>query len=982
MRAPGLQWPRFRTARPAGGGGVASAPASAPAATSAAEYGTVSGMPDRDQRIVALSSDEIRRRFLAFFEARGHTVVPSASLVPAGDQTLLFTNSGMVQFKDVLTGRETRSYRRAADVQRCLRVAGKHNDFEEVGRTPRHHTFFEMLGNWSFGDYFKREAIHWAWQLLTEEYGIPADRLAATVYRDDEEALAVWRDEIGLPPERIARWGNVEAGDEKNFWRMAETGPCGPCSEIHFDRGAEFSEGPECVPDHSETCPRWLEVWNLVFMEFDQQPDGRREPLPFRSVDTGMGLERLASVVQQVVSNYDTDAFTPIHARMRELLGHDPDAFEAERFSYQVIADHSRAATFLIADGVLPSNEGRGYVLRRIIRRAVRHGRLLGRAEPFLDETAKVVIEVMQGAYPYLAGERDRIVEVVRREEAQFARTLDSGTGQLEEALAALGIHPPEGRVVGRRPESLPAGAPVLDGGVAFRLHDTYGFPVDLTVELAAEYGVAVDRPGFEEALAEQRARSRAGAKGELSRLAQQTSLYEGILRRAGEPAFLGYETTEAVGRVVAIVRDGTEYGELTGDGGAEIVLDRTPFYAEGGGQVGDRGELRVLAEEETPVGEALTAAGQAGSTAAGALVFVVEDTRKPVGQLIVHRGRLHGSVRVGQVLRAAVDARRRASIMRNHTATHLLHRALRNVVGPAAHQAGSLVAPDYLRFDFPFDRPLTTAEIGAIEDQVRTVIREDRPVDVAYMPMAEAIALGADAFFDEKYGEVVRTVAVRDFSRELCGGTHCRATGQIGGFFVTGERSIGSGVRRIEAITGEAADRLVAERFALLDQVTAALGAQEPGQAPVRAAELQARAKELERRLRAGESGGLPRVRDVAEQAARVADVPVATYAGAFDGQEAMKRWARDLRSALGSGVIAVGLDEEEPVLFVTVSEDLVARGVSAAELVRAGLEPIGGRGGGRPEMAQGRGSRRDGLPEALRRVRAAVASTLDGSA
>ncbi len=917
-------------------------------------------MPDRDPRIVPLTSDGIRQRFLAFFAARGHTVVPSASLVPAGDQTLLFTNSGMVQFKDVLTGRETRSYRRATDVQRCLRVAGKHNDFEEVGRTPRHHTFFEMLGNWSFGDYFKREAIHWAWELLTQEYGIPAERLAATVYSDDEEAYAVWRDEIGLPPARIARWGDVDAGDEKNFWRMAETGPCGRCSEIHFDRGAEFSEGPGCIPDHSETCPRWLEIWNLVFMEFDQQPDGRRVPLPFRSVDTGMGLERLASVVQQVPSNYDTDLFTPIHTRMRELLGHDPDAFEAERFSYQVIADHARAMTFLIADGVLPSNEGRGYVLRRIIRRAVRHGRLLGRREPFLAETAAVVIEVMHGAYPYLHDQRAAILDVLRREEAQFVRTLDAGTGQLEEALAALGVAVPAARVIGRRPETLGPDAPVLDGALAFRLHDTFGFPIDLTVELAAEYGVAVDRPGFEEALAEQRARSRAGARGELSRLAQQASLYEAILRRAGEPVFVGYETTEAEGRVVAVVRGGTEYGELSGSGEAEIVLDRTPFYAEGGGQVGDRGTLYA---GDDPI-------------------FEVEDTQKPVGRLIVHRGRLGGVVQVGDVLHAVVDGPRRARIMRNHTATHLLHRALRNVVGPSARQAGSLVAPEYLRFDFPLDRPLSDAEKTAIEEEVRAVIREDRPVDVAYLSMAEAIAAGADAYFDEKYGEIVRMVTVQGYSRELCGGTHCRATGQIGGFFITGERSIGSGMRRIEAVTGEAADALVAQRFMLLDQVVEALGVADRSQAPARAAELQARVREVERRLRAAAAGGPVRPYEVAQRAERVAGVPVVTYAAPFESQEEMKRWARDLRGHLGSGVVAVALDAAEPILFVTLSDDLVRRGLSAAELVRAGVAAIAGRGGGRPEMAQGRGTRREGLAEALQRVRASVAATLDGSA
>src|SRR6185436_424137 len=458
-----------------------------------------------DPRIVSLPAAEIRRRFVEFFAERGHTSVPSASLVPAGDATLLFTNSGMVQFKELLTGAESRSYTRAADYQRCLRVAGKHNDFEEVGRTPRHHTFFEMLGNWSFGDYFKREAIHWAWELLTKVYGIPGERLAATTYTDDQVAWDIWKDEIGLPPERMARWGDVDAGDDKNFWRMADTGPCGPCSEIHFDRGAQFSEGPECIPDHSETCPRWLEIWNLVFMEFDQRPDGR-VPLPFTSVDTGLGLERLASVLQQVPTNYDTDLFTPIHARMRELMGHDPDAFESERFSYQVIADHSRAIVFLIADGVLPSNEGRGYVLRRIVRRAVRHGRLLGRREPFLAELGKVVIDIMVDAYPHLAGRPEGVLAAIEGEETQFARTLDAGTSQLEGALTALA--PNAERVIGRRPEAVPDGAPVLPGDLAFRLHDTFGFPIDLTVELAAEYGDAVDRAGFESALAEQRERS------------------------------------------------------------------------------------------------------------------------------------------------------------------------------------------------------------------------------------------------------------------------------------------------------------------------------------------------------------------------------------------------------------------------------------------------------------------------------------------
>jgi alanyl-tRNA synthetase len=899
-------------------------------------------MPDLP--IPYLPAAEIRRRFVEFFVERGHTDVPSASLIPAGDQTLLFTNSGMVQFKDVLTGREKRSYVRAANFQRCLRVAGKHNDFEEVGRTPRHHTLFEMLGNWSFGDYFKREAIHWAWELLTEVYGIPDERLAATVYSDDDEAYAVWHDEIGLPPERIVRWGNVDEGDEANFWRMAETGPCGRCSEIHFDRGAELSEGPECVPDHSEHCPRWLEIWNLVFMEFEQRADGTRVPLPMKSVDTGMGLERLSSVVQQVRTNYDTDLFTPIHEAMRDLLGHDPEEFEAERFSYQVIADHSRAVTFLVADGVAPSNEGRGYVLRRILRRAVRHGRLLGRKEPFIDVTAGVVIDVMKDAYPILAEKRDKILKAIRAEENQFARTLEAGTGQLETALAELSKAE---REIGRRPESLPADAPVLPGEVAFRLHDTYGFPVDLTVDMAAEHGVRVDREGFERAMAEQKERSRKGTKAELARHAELGDLYQSILRQAGETRFTGYGGTEGEGRVVAILRDGTQYEELTGKGEAEVVLDATPFYGEGGGQLGDTGEL-------------LEAGG-------GSAIFTVEDTQKPIAGLIVHRGKLHGRLKVGETVTARVDAVRRARTMRNHTATHLLHRALRNVLGAEARQAGSLVTPDYLRFDYPGDRGLTAEEKRAIEDEVRTIVRENRPVHVKVLPMAEAIEAGADAFFDEKYGEEVRTVRVQDYSFELCGGTHCSASGQIGGFVITAERSIGAGTRRIEAVTGDAADELLRSRSEMLNRIAELVGAQSLEAVPDRIATLQEELRETRRRLRAGGSG-LPRPAEVAAGAREVGPgVKLAVYSGTFESVEQWKGFARDVRSAMPSGVIAVVFDAERPQIFVTVSSDLVEKGIAAGDLVKAAMAPLQGKGGGRPEMAQGTGNRREGASSAL---------------
>jgi alanyl-tRNA synthetase len=842
---------------------------------------------------------------------------------------------------------------RAADFQRCLRVAGKHNDFEEVGRTPRHHTLFEMLGNWSFGDYFKREAIHWAWELLTEVYKIPPERLAATVYSDDDEAYAIWHDEIGLPEERIARWGNVDAGDEANFWRMAETGPCGRCSEIHFDRGAELSEGPHCLPDHDEHCPRWLEVWNLVFMEFEQRADGSRVPLPMKSVDTGMGLERLSSVVQQVATNYDTDLFTPIHTAMRDLLGHDPEAFEAERFSYQVIADHSRAVTFLVADGVTPSNEGRGYVLRRILRRAVRHGRLLGRTEPFLDVTAGVVIDVMKDAYPLLAEKRDKILKVIRAEEAQFARTLEAGTGQLETALAELSKAE---RQVGRRPESLPAGAPVLPGEVAFRLHDTYGFPVDLTVDMAAEYGVRVDREGFEAAMAIQREQSRRGTKAELARHAELGDLYQSILRAAGQTRFTGYEGTEGEGRVMAILRDGMQYQELTGQGEAEVVLDATPFYGEGGGQVGDTGEL-------------LEAGG-------GSAVFSVEDTQKPIAGLFVHRGTLHGRLKVGETVTARVDAIRRARTMRNHTATHLLHRALRNVLGPEARQAGSLVTPDYLRFDYPGDRALTPEEKRAIEDEVRTIVRDNRPVEIKVLSMAEAVAAGADAFFDEKYGEKVRTVRVQDYSFELCGGTHCSASGQIGSFVITAERSIGAGTRRIEAVTGDAADELLRSRVEVLEKVAEVVGAQSLDAVPDRVAALQDELRETRRRLRAG-GAGHPKPADVAAHAREVAPgVMMVAHYGAFESPEQWKGFARDVRNALGSGVVAIGYDAEPPQIFVTVSPDLVEKGINAGELVKVAMGPLEGKGGGRPEMAQGTGTKREGVTSALK----AIADTLAG--
>ncbi|HUR16376.1 MAG TPA: alanine--tRNA ligase, partial [Candidatus Limnocylindrales bacterium] len=721
-----------------------------------------------------------------------------------------------------------------------------------------------------------------------------------------------------------------------------------------------------CIPDHDENCPRWLEIWNLVFMEFDQKPDGPRVPLPFKSVDTGMGFERLTSVIQGVNTNYDTDCFTPIHEHMRAMLGHDPEGFEAERFSYQVIADHVRALTFLVPDGIRPSNEGRGYVMRRLLRRAVRHGRLLGRTEPFLAELSGVVIDKMKVAYPYLEEWRDQIHGVIAAEERQFARTLDAGIIQFEEALIPLTS---ADRVVGgKTADALPDDAPVLPGDVAFRLHDTFGFPIDLTVELAAEYGVRVDRPGFETALEEQRQRSRGGRKQELARHAEMSGLYQEIAARtSGGVQFLGYDTTTADARVVAILRDGTEYDQLEAveevelrvpaQAEAEIILDRTPFYAEGGGQVGDQGALRM------DVG----------------VIFTVSDTQRPVAGLIVHRGTLHGRIAVGDEVSAVVDPIRRARTMRNHTGTHVLHRALRNNVGERARQAGSLVTPDYMRFDFPFDRALTDEEKRSIEAEVRAVVRENKTVTPKYMSMSEAIDAGADAFFDEKYGEQVRVVFVDGFSRELCGGTHCSASGQIGSFVITGERSIGSGMRRIEALTGDAADSHLANRLALLDRVVEQVGARDAESLPDRVRELQDRTKELERRVKAGGSAGQARPTDLARGAESLDGARFVAYSAPFESMKELQSFARSLRAELGDGVIALALESDEPQIFVTVSDDLVARGVSAGALVSQGAPVMEGRGGGRPEMAQARGSRRDRLPSALEKIREALAEQLE---
>jgi len=871
------------------------------------------------------SAADIRERFQRFFEARGHTRVRPAPLLARDDPTLLFVSSGMVQFKRVLTGEEKRDYSRAVDAQPCLRVAGKHNDFEEVGRTPRHHTLFEMLGNWSFGDYFKRDAIHWAWEFLTGELGIPPERLAATVYTDDDEAHAIWADEIGLPPERLVRWGRIEEGDFHNFWQMAETGPCGPCSELHFDRGVELSEGDFCVPDHSETCPRWLEVWNLVFMQYDRASDGTLSPLPFRSVDTGMGLERISSAVQGVDSNYRTDLFEPIIQRLAEFIGHDPETVESERFSYQVVADHSRAATFMIGEGIRPSNEGPGYVLRRIVRRAVRHARLMGITQPFLRETCAVVIDLMGDAYPFLARDRARILDGVAAEEEKFARTLEAGSERLAQLVAAGGA---DG---------------MIGGEEAFRLHDTFGFPIDLTVEVASESGVSVDRAGFEAAMDEQRRRSRASRSA--------TFVPDGSMADLASE-FVGYPNqTETDGVTVIGVRPGDD------DEPAMVVLDRTPFYAEGGGQVGDHGAL----------------IGPNGR-------LEVEDTQR-AGSAIVHIGRLDGSMALGETVRAEVDAEARWAAARNHTGTHLLHRALRDVLGEQAKQAGSWVGPDGLRFDFPASGATSREALRDIERRVNEQIRRDAAVTPEWMSLTDAQALGADMFFGEKYvPESVRVVQVDGFSKELCGGTHVARTGQIGAFRITGESSIGAGLRRIEAVTGAGAEELVGRRLEALHDAARLLGEQ-PEQVPGRVAALLERVREAEKAAREGGAARASRidVREVlaAAQTAGEARVVIQRFDDADAGS--LRSLADDLRGATGRFIlVAAGAAEGKPALLVAASRDLVSEGFDAVPMVRAAAGLMGGGGGGRPDLAQAGGRDPARLDDALQEAGRLALETL----
>jgi len=886
---------------------------------------------------------DIRQAFLDHFAAHGHSVVASAPLVPQNDPTLMFVNAGMVPFKNVFTGLETRPYVTAASSQKCVRAGGKHNDLDNVGYTARHHTFFEMLGNFSFGDYFKKQAITLAWDLLTDTWGIPKDRLTVTVYHTDDEAHALWTTIAGLPEERIIR---IASSD--NFWSMGDTGPCGPCSEIFYDHGAHIPGGPPGSPD--EDGDRFVEIWNLVFMQYDQQADGTRQDLPRPSIDTGMGLERIAAVLQGTHDNFETDIFRTLIAESGALTNTPTDAPETKS-SHRVIADHLRAAGFLVADGVLPANEGRGYVLRRIMRRAMRHAHLLGAGEPLMHRLVPALVSTMGGAYPDLVRAQSLIAETLKLEETRFRQTLDKGLKLLDEATSAM-----------------QPGA-VLPGDVAFRLYDTFGFPYDLTEDALRAQGLGVDRTGFDAAMAEQKTRARAAWAG--SGANPTDSLWFDLVQKLGSTDFIGYATTEAQGEIVAIVKDGAEVTEATAGDAVILITNQTPFYGESGGQVGDTGVI----EEH------------------GGARFSVRDTAKPLGKLHAHVGALEGgSIRVGDTVTLRVDAERRAAVKANHSATHLMHAALRDVLGDHVSQKGSLVAADRLRFDFSHNKALSAQDIAAIEQQVNAEIRANMPVSTRLMTPDTAIEAGALALFGEKYGDEVRVLAMgrtragetgdtgRSMSVELCGGTHVNATGDIALFRIVSESAVSSGVRRIEALTGEAALSHLTGQEALL-KVAAATLKSRPEDLPERVQALADTVKRLEREL-ADTKKALSMAGPAIAGAAEPEQIGQARFLGqVFDGMEAkaLRGLVDDAKVKVGSGVaVVVAVNEGRASVAVGVTDDLTAA-LSAVDLVRVAAAALGGQGGGgRPDMAQAGGPDADQAAHSVAAVKAAVAATL----
>ncbi len=872
------------------------------------------------------SATELRRAFIRYFEEHGHQAVPSASLLPQADPTLLFTNAGMNQFKRVFLGEDTRAYTRAVSVQKCLRAGGKHNDLENVGYTRRHHTFFEMLGNFSFGDYFKEDAIVFGWEFLTQTVGLTKDRLWVTTFREDDEADRLWR-KIGVPASRIMRC------DEKdNFWQMADTGPCGPCSEIHFDQGA-IVPGDDRPNGEGD---RVIEIWNLVFMQYNRDTSGTLHPLPKPSIDTGMGLERLAAVAQGVHSNYDSDLFTPLLTAIAERAGTAYGKKEVSDRSMRVIADHLRAVTFLMTDGVLPSNEGRGYVLRRILRRAARHGRLLGIVEPFLHELTAAVVSQMGAAYSEITRAANTITEATRGEEERFIATLDQGLPILNEMIE----------------KTRSAGRTVLAGGDVFKLYDTYGFPMDLMTEACREQSMTVDEVGFDAAIDEQRTRAR--KTGGFEQDTARPAVAE-LAKRVGATQFIGYDRLESDALLRAILKGEQLVKEARDGDEIEVALDVTPFYAEGGGQVGDRGTL----------------SGPEG------LVEIMETTR-PAPTLILHKGTVRqGRIREGERLHLTVNASTRQDAARNHTATHLVHAALRDLLGPHVKQYGSLVGPNRLRFDFAHFRPLSSRDIDEIESTVNEEIRKNESVSTEVMSIQDAVAKGALAFFGDKYGEQVRVVSVESFSKELCGGTHCRQTGEIGLFRIVSETGVAAGVRRLEAQTGSGAYNQIKTLEGEVRQLSDLL---KVGQSEIvaRTRKLLTQLKDKERELEdvklkmAGGAAAASTIKSIAG---------VSVHVQRTDGLDAnaMRALADQLRDKMKSGVIALGavMDEGKVSLLVVVTKDLIGR-VKAGDLIKPMAAEVGGTGGGRPEMAQAGGKDASRLDAALEKVFSLVETLL----
>ncbi|MBU0589856.1 MAG: alanine--tRNA ligase [Gammaproteobacteria bacterium] len=865
---------------------------------------------------------DIRKTFLDFFESKGHTVVASSPLVPGNDPTLMFTNSGMVQFKDVFLGVDKRSYVRAASVQACLRAGGKHNDLENVGYTARHHTFFEMLGNWSFGDYFKRESLKWAWELLTEVYKLPADKLWATVYIDDDEAYDIWTKEIGLPPERVVRIGDNKGAKyaSDNFWMMADTGPCGPCSEIFYDHGPEIAGGPPGSPEQDGD--RYIEIWNNVFMQYDMQPDGSVKPLPAPCVDTGMGLERLAAILQHVHSNYEIDIFDKlIKAASRETGEKD-----LNNKSLRVIADHIRATAFLVSDGVIPGNEGRGYVQRRIVRRAIRHGYKLGKKTPFFHKLVHDLVKLMGDAYPKLKADEKRITEVLKAEEERFFETLENGMEILDAALAG--------------------GQKVLPGEVAFKLHDTYGFPLDLSADVCRERELSVDEAGFNAAMDKQKAQARAAGKFKMDRALEYTG--------AGN-TFVGYDRLEATAKIVALYAEGTPVAALKAGQTGVVVLDSTPFYAESGGQVGDEGTL-----------------------VSGSATFVVGDTQKIKADVFGHQGSLaQGTLNVGDTVTAQVNTTLRAATMRNHSVTHIMHKALREVLGEHVQQKGSLVDAEKTRFDFVHNAPVTDAQIREIEARVNAEILANAATQARVMDIESAQKTGAVMLFGEKYGDTVRVLDIGT-SRELCGGTHVQRTGDIGFFTITAEGGVAAGVRRIEATTGMAALDYVQDMEATLGGVAGTLKVT-PGEVPARVEAMMDQVRDLEKQLTALK-GRLASAQgdELLTQAVDVKGVKV--LAALLTGADAksLRDTLDKLKDKLKTAIIVLAAVEGDKVqLAAGVTADSVGK-VKAGELVNFVAQQVGGKGGGKPDMAMAGGTEPAGLPAALASVQGWVAAKL----